>query len=201
MRADRLSAGAGRDAATLLVIGVHHEELAFGERVAATLAAGYQARALDVLRIPEGISGRHPRADERYRFELQHRAIYRQIRELLGGHRLLIDLHRGEDDGGACADVICSDDRLLDCMRAGSAGPGPARVRTVRLMRAGERLERGDNAARTIIPAEVWSSTALLFVGLEVYLPSQGMGAPADWRFAADLISDIIACAAGLAWD
>jgi hypothetical protein len=45
---------------------MHREELAFGERVAATLARGNQPRGLDVLRIPEGISGRQPRADQRY---------------------------------------------------------------------------------------------------------------------------------------
>jgi hypothetical protein len=204
----RLSAGAGHDAEALLVIGVHREELAFGERVAATLAEGDQPLALDLLRIPEGISGRHPRADQRYQFELQHRAIYQQIQELAGGHRLLIDLHRGEDDGGPCADVICSHDGLLDCMRArsaslrgGAAGSRPALVRTVRLIRAGEPLDRDSASARTVIPPEVWSSAELLFVGLEVYLPSQGMGCPADWGFAAGLISDIIDCAARLARD
>ena len=47
----------------VLVIGAHREELGFGERV----AEGLPRDLIEVYRIPEGISGRHPREDESFR--------------------------------------------------------------------------------------------------------------------------------------
>lgn len=41
---------------TLLVIGIHREELAFGRDV----VQGLEVEDLDVLEIPEGLSGRRP---------------------------------------------------------------------------------------------------------------------------------------------
>lgn len=64
-----------------VIIGVHREELAFGERV----AEGLDPRRISVLRIPEGISGRRPRADERLRYDASHREMYLQLLPLLKG--------------------------------------------------------------------------------------------------------------------
>ncbi|MCD6706526.1 MAG: hypothetical protein LT080_08755 [Thiobacillus sp.] len=49
----------------LLVVGIHREERGFGEAV----AAGLDRRLIDVLVIPEGLSGRHPRQDQRFYFD------------------------------------------------------------------------------------------------------------------------------------
>ena len=187
---------------TLLVIGVHREELAFGERVAAVLAERADLSGLELLRIPDGISGRHPRSDQLYRYELQHRAIYRQIHEVAGRHRLLIDLHQGADDAGPCADIICASSRLLECMNAQRARVSRQnsvsywdQVRTVQLTAHGQAAAPGAISARTVIPRDVWNSRNLLFVGLEVYLSAADVGRPEDWRFAARIITSIIECA------
>lgn len=60
---------------TLLVIGVHRTELAFGRAVAAALAPGQ----VDLLEIPEGLSGAHPRPDEVFRYQTLHSALYGQL--------------------------------------------------------------------------------------------------------------------------
>jgi hypothetical protein len=191
-----------RDTEALLVIGVHREELAFGERVAAVLAEREDLAGLKLLRIPEGISGQHPRSDQRFHYELLHRAIYRQIQETAGRYRLLIDLHGGEDDEGLCADVICGNPQLLQCVRqqvvTGSCRDFSShahRVRTVQLTRDSLAVAQGATAARTVIPPEVWDSPDFLFVGLEVYLPTQGAGRQQDWAFAAGWVKQIIHCA------
>lgn len=192
-------------AQALLVIGVHREELAFGECVAARLAECDALRRLDVLRITEGISGQRPRFDQRFHYEILHRALYRQIQKAAGRYRLLIDLHRGEDDEGPCADVISGDSRLLGCVRerTGEAAECPSRpheaaVRTVQLTGDGRDAHQGVMAGRTVIPQELWNSTDVLFVGVEVYLPTPGSGSQRDWEFSARLIEEIIRCSRGL---
>lgn len=192
------------DGQALLIVGIHREELPFGERVVAQLAETGGLSRIRVLTIPEGISGQHPRADQRFQYELQHRAIYRQIRELAVGHRLLIDLHRGEDDH-SCADVICADSRLLDCVgrrwegqRLSKAVVGhDERVRAVQLTADDASPGGSGVAGRTVIPADVWNNSDFLFVGLEVYVPTAGVGQAEDWRFAASLVESIVQCAGG----
>lgn len=199
MAAGRQAAEAAAGGGALLVIGVHREELAFGEGVAALLAGQGDLRGLEVLRIGDGITGRHPRSDQRYRYELQHRAIYRQIRERAVRYRLLIDLHRGDDDHGPCADVISADAGLLSCVRQRAAarlGAGGATLRTVQITADGRPPAAGATPAHTVIPPQVWDSHDFLFVGLEVYLPTAGSGGQRDWRFGADLVACIMACAA-----
>ena len=206
MPAGELGGSKDGDAGALLVIGVHREELAFGERVAAMLADSGDLPGLELLRIPEGISGRHPRSDQRFHYELQHRAIYRQIRELAGRYRLLIDLHRGSDDEGPCADVICADDRLLACVRKRLAetrdpdiAAGRERIRAVRLAPGGQVATNGAMCGRTVIPSDTWNNGEFLFVGLEVYLSADGVGRQEDWRFSARMIATIVACGRSLA--
>lgn len=97
----------------LPVIGAHREELAFGDRVAETLEAFNDVPPFSVLRIPEGLSGRHPRSDEVYRTDVRHRELYHQIKMKIGSRRLVIDLHRGFDGHRLCADIFSDDDHLL----------------------------------------------------------------------------------------
>ena len=87
----------------VVIIGAHREELEFGERVAEGLGP-----QISVLRIPEGISGHRPRPDEVFYYETRHRELYLQLRQQLRGrYKLAIDLHRGLNQPGRCADVYC----------------------------------------------------------------------------------------------
>ncbi len=149
---------------TLLVIGIHREELAFGQVVAAGLADA----PIDVLTIPEGLPGRHPRPDERFRHDTLHRELYLQLLPHARGRRLLIDLHSGIDPQGPGADIYCrAPERLV---RLGAAGAG--------------RFPSGS----TIILAEVWQNPHCLYVGLEIYLPAPGTGGAADQAYASALV-------------
>lgn len=189
----------------VLVIGVHREELAFGERVAEEL----NPQAVAVLRIPEGISGRRPRPDERFYYEARHREIYLQLLpQVKGRFRLMIDLHTGIDQFGRCADVYCGDAVLLSCIeqavtshsRGDEAVPA---VRIVPLMPREQRSARRAGESRnnepfgeTIIPPSVWDSEAFIYVGLEIYLTEDGAaGSPGDWAFAKRLVEAITGCA------
>lgn len=117
---------------TLVVIGIHREELAFGREVVRGLPIG----EVDVLEIPDGLSGRRPLPDQSFRYGTLHRALYLQLLPYLGpSHRLLIDLHSGFDDEGPSADLLCGDGGLrtrlhdiLDGMTVRAARAGPHRA-------------------------------------------------------------------------
>lgn len=101
-----------RRTSPVVVIGARREELGFGERVAEGLGPG-----IAVLRIPQGISGHRPRPDEVFYYETRHRELYLlQLRQQVRGrYKLVIDLHRGVNQPGRCADVYCRDPGLLRC--------------------------------------------------------------------------------------
>src|SRR5690606_5090834 len=108
----------------LLVIGIHREELAFGQ----TVVEGLNKDCLQVLTVPEGISGTRPLIDQQFTYETLHRALYLQLLpHVQGRHALLIDLHAGSDPAGPSADLICADISLRACMEAAIRGhPGLA---------------------------------------------------------------------------
>ena len=158
----------------LLVIGVHREELAFGEQVAARLADRSDLPALEVLRIPDGLSGRNPRDDERFRHAVAHGELYRQIRQIAGQRALVIDLHQGFDDAGPGADLYCGAAGLLIDLGARFAG---WRGRCIRLVNLTDRDPvPGAVPGRTVIPEDVWNSPNFGFVGVEIYLPAPRPG-------------------------
>jgi hypothetical protein len=190
----------------VLIIGAHREELAFGERVAEGLDSG-----IAVLRIPEGISGHRPRPDEVFYYETRHRELYLQLRQQIRGrYQLVLDLHRGLNQPGRCADVFCRDSSLLQCVhratqRRYGRDVGTSMVRSVRLASctSSGRPKIGADAAesakgplgRTVIPAGVWDNEDFLYVGIEVYLTGEGQGQPDDWGFARQLVRYTVACA------
>jgi hypothetical protein len=190
----------------VLIIGAHREELGFGERVAEGLDP-----PIAVLRVPVGISGRRPRPDEVFYYKTRHRELYLQLRhQVRGRYRLVIDLHRGLNQPGRCADVFCRDAALLRCLqlraqRRYGRETGTSLVRTVRLasrtgsgqpdMEADATESGKEPLGRTVIPAGVWDSEDFLYVGLEVYLGREGPGQEDDWEFARQLIRDTVACA------
>ncbi len=184
---------------TLLVTGIHREELAFGDRVAALM----DQERIQVLRIPEGISHSRTGTGDLFYYNTRHREIYLQLRQQVKSHyRLLIDLHSGLNDSGRCADLYCRDEPILQCVaeRSRQAGIGD-KLRTVKILADSESsvspVDRQDIevGARTSIPKQIWDDQVFVYVGLEVYLAEEGVGTEEDWRFACDLIETISACA------
>ena len=90
-----------------MVIGVHREELAFGDKVAEALDESRFA----LLRIAHGLSARRPRPDEQDRYLANHALLYHQIAERVEpSHRLLIDLHCRQCQPGeaaGCGFALC----------------------------------------------------------------------------------------------
>jgi hypothetical protein len=167
---------------TILVVGIHREERAFGELV----AQGIEHAGVSVLRIPEGLSGRHPRADQRFHYETLHRALYLQLLPyVLGHYRLLIDLHTGTDSLGPSADLISADGRFLDCLTQRALADDNVNERKLRFL----RLDDGRaSVTKTIIPARVWNNPAFLYLGLEIYLPDTARDLTAAAEFARRLV-------------
>jgi hypothetical protein len=183
---------------TLLVIGIHRDELAFGERVATLVEPAH----VDVLRIPHGIDQPRRGPGERFHSRTEHREIYLQLlQEVKGRYRRLIDLHHGFDPSGLSADVYCHDEAYLARLAARLDGRAAAqRVRLVRIASRGERDAGGggagvaDAVAATWIPDRVWRGRAPLYVGVEVYLPLERGQDGAGRAFAGELIEAIRAC-------
>ena len=185
-------------AETILVTGIHREELGFGDRVAALL----DNDRIHIMRIPRGIS--HARAGtggDLFYYNTRHREIYLQLRQQMKGrYRLLIDLHCGLNEAGRCADIYCRDERLLQCVseRAAQAGMD-ARIRMVKILADSESSQAAGSrdveaGARTAIPKQIWNDQGFTYVGLEIYLAEEGVGVDEDWRFARDLIETIRVC-------
>lgn len=185
-------------AATVLVTGIHLEELAFGDRVAELLGPG----EVDVLRIPQGVPQTRPAAGRQFYYDTRHRELYLQLQQQVKGrYRLLIDLHSGLDEGGPTADVFCHDGGLLRRLGARLRGmDGAGRVRPVRIVARDESGPRGgwqeDAAAGayTWIPRSIWDGGMPVYVGLEVYLREPGAGGRGDWQFAREMIELINGC-------
>lgn len=184
---------------TLLVTGIHHEELGFGDRVSALV----DPARLDVMRIPQGIPQTKKGPGEQFYSSAQHREIYLQLgQQVKHRYRLMIDLHRGLDETGRCADVFCHDEDFLRCLGARLQKlSGKSDIRLIHIMSPDSRgVELNDEKvadaeARTWIPSKISLSKFPLYVGLEVYLPTDSDGKEEDWEFAHLLISEIQACA------
>lgn len=167
----------------LLVIGIHREERAFGEAV----AAGMSRRDLDVLVVEDGLSGQRPRPDQRYRYDTLHGELYSQLpAQVAGRYGVLIDLHTGLDRSGPSVDLICADPARLAALPARF---GADRVRVVAL----GGPETGRPRAETVIPESVWRHPDFLYVGVEVFLPESGAGTQEQQAFARGLVEALAA--------
>lgn len=183
---------------TLLVIGIHCDELGFGDQVTALV----DPARVDVMRIPRGIPQARTGPGERFYSAAQHHEMYLQVhQQVKGRYRLMIDLHQGLDESGLSADVFSHDENFLRCL--GERFQKRAfknDVRLIHIASANDRNERpigesiADAEAKTWIPSEVWLKKSPLYVGLEVYLPTDDVGNEKDWEFAYTLISEIQAC-------
>ena len=200
----------------IIVIGIHREELAFGERVAELL----DGSGIDVLRIEQGLSGKNPVFDDLFYYTTQHQEIYLQLRQQIKKrYDLLIDLHSGINESGACAEIFCKHVDLLDCLKTVSKKcsdihcplSGPIRLTRIiedsgKIDDPAERNEEMDTKIReqeypfclTVIPQAVWASQDFIYVGLEIYLPRPDAGTMEDWRFTAEIVGSILKCGQSL---
>lgn len=178
-------------APVLVVIGIHREELAFGREVAAALAPD----EADVLEIPDGLSGRRPRPDQCFRYDLAHEALYLQLLpHMRGRHRLLVDLHVGADRDGPCADLMCGDVALAERLEAALVHGAPATGASANGVRV-IRLGAVDAIpTRTVIPERVWRNPAFLYLCMEIYLPDDGSARPQAVALARRLIGLAAQC-------
>lgn len=196
----------------IIVIGIHREELAFGERVAELL----EESGIEVLRIDQGLSGKNPIFDDLFYYTTQHQEIYLQLRQQIKKrYDLLIDLHSGINESGACADIFCKHVDLLNCLKTVSKKcsnircPLPGPIRLTRIIENSEEIDdtaegnketdtkirvQGYPVCLTVIPHAVWASKDFIYVGLEIYLPRPDAGTLEDWQFAAEIVECILKC-------
>jgi hypothetical protein len=196
-------------AEAVLVIGLHREELRFGEQVAKRLPR----TQIDLLRIEHGLSAKKPLYHQRFYYTTEHREIYLQLRRhIQPQHRLLIDLHAGVGEGLPRAEVYCHDLGLLDRLASRLAAPSAAchayreQVRLVRIVteeaEPALRHERpavdpdrpGYTVCRTLIPEAVWRNERFCYVGVEVYLRKPQTGEKRDWELGRELIAILVDC-------
>lgn len=183
---------------TLLIIGVHLEEVAFGKRV----AEGLEEQGVHVFCVEHGLSRDGHRYSSFYR-EAFLRELYLQIHQQVQGKFLLvIDLHAGIHEEGPAADIYCKEVRLLDALcgiwKATGSDPYRLTSREIRLFqivrnstKRGDVLKTGYPVCRSFIPETVWQGSRYLYVGLETYLRKPGEGSPEDWQFTRQIISFI----------
>ncbi|WP_333874955.1 hypothetical protein [Methylobacter sp.] len=175
----------------LLLIGIHREELAFGLAV----AEGLDPTQVAVLTIPEGISGQRPQADQQFRYETLHRALYLQLLpHVLDHYQLLIDLHTGFDPLGPSADLICADAALrarLEVAIRDNTGTAKRNIRVISLGTGATSIY-----ARTVIPRQIWGNPAFNYVGMEIYLPEPVEGQEVAQKLARELVGITANCAA-----
>lgn len=193
--------GREEQARAVLIIGVHREELDFGDRVSEGLDSG----RIEILRIPRGLPARRPSQEDAFYYRTNHQELYLQmLPQIRGRYRLVIDLHCGINEPGPCADLFSADAALLDCVCSASLGcndNGPDQVRAVLLgdtdppgQTADSRLLR----AHTIIPEPIWNNPELTYLGLEIFMPVIGVDDPAARALAQGLIDSIVGCATDL---
>lgn len=105
-----MSGSTDREFQTLLIIGVHREELSFGRRVAAAL----ESSGIRLLSVEHGMPrDRYRRGDFYHDTCLPE--LYLQIHQQIQGRNdLVIDLHTGVDDKGRLAEIYCHEAGLPD---------------------------------------------------------------------------------------
>lgn len=184
------------DMRTLVVIGVHREELAFGDQV----ALGLDGQMIDVLRIPRGLSARRPRADQLATYRARHARLYEQICDHLQPiHGIVIDLHCsiGADP---VMDIICANAGYLatlqECCKH-AEGLQDAIVRTIQMVSDDDIHEHEDVESgsqlfmKPDLPSSIWKARRPLYIGLEIYLQEEGAGICQDWQRSQSLIQII----------
>jgi len=180
---------------TALVVGIHKEELAFGQQVARLM----EGNGVHIVMIDNGLS--HDRSYYRSGFyhSTAHREMYLQLHQQLIQKKvaLVIDLHTGINETGRCADILSANtillkkiDLLLDKVEKHTfSAPGEERLYEITLIDEKKKdMNDSFSACHTIIPQKIWDSREYTYAGLEIYLRDAGEGFTSDWEYAAGLI-------------
>ena len=183
---------------TLLVTGIHREELAFGDHVCEQVDRGQ----IDVMRVPEGVSHARDGTGDEFYYTTKHREIYLQLRQQIRReYKLVIDLHCGKGGQGLYAELFCHDTHLMGCLtKQLSERSLENNVRLIEIIAehkaqpGGAVVKLEDPKARTWIPQSVWDGRDFCYVGLEVYLQDGERGSPREWQFTCELIEMIMEC-------
>lgn len=198
----------------VLVIGIHREELAFGEKVADIL----KFSALDVIKIKHGLSSKKPIHDDLFYYTTRHSELYLQLcQQVKRKYNLLIDLHTGVNDTGRCADIFSKSISLLDGLQntvqniTSKNSLQPRKIKLIQIIEDAIDLDRPImekvrknvskneyDVCHTVIPQAVWSNKYFMYAGVELYLQKPGEGKEEDWRFAAEIIMNIHKCGEAL---
>ncbi|HHD56419.1 MAG TPA: hypothetical protein ENK89_01920, partial [Desulfobulbaceae bacterium] len=150
------------DQRPVLVIGIHREELGFGSMVAKQLVS----EDIDLIRIDKGLSHEKSWYRSGFYHSAAHREMYLQLHQQLKGKtHFVIDLHTGINEAGRCADILCSDIRMLrfmqeklDAITSHPLSP-PGEERLYQIIEPDTRPSKGERffpACHTIIPMSVW---------------------------------------------
>lgn len=176
-------------AKALLVVGIHREERAFGEAV----ASGLDHTLFDVLVIPDGLSGKRPRPDQRFHFDTLHRALYQQLLPYVSGHYpLLVDLHTGVNEQAFCIDVFCREPARLKQLLAQEQQQTPrVPLRAVQMRQAGEHAAGIVPVAETVIPPTLWRNPNFAYFGMEAFLTAPGSGTSNEQQFTRTLLEQL----------
>lgn len=170
-------------APVLLVIGIHREELAFGRAV----AEGLDQQKVQVLTVPEGLSGKRPLRDQQFKYNTLHQALYQQLLPSIRcRHALLLDLHTGSDPAGPSADLICADAIWRDRLAFEIAARPALAAQNLRIVPLGTETEFPH--AHTVIPKQIWNNPEFTYLGMEIYLPETAAGQTAGQTLAKSLV-------------
>lgn len=184
-----------------LVIGIHHRELEYGQKVADLLIDSN----IQMLRIDEGLPQQMEYGGKSFYYSTYLREIYLQVHQQIKNKiDLLIDLHTGINEAKRCADIYCNNIRLLDSVHDLLAkkdtnkrfpDSGPVHFIQITDKDTGNEEGRQSPVCHTTIPRLVWTADEYRYVGLEIYLQDPGKGKEADWRYGSRLINTILKAA------
>lgn len=178
---------------TLIVIGVHKEELAFGEHVAERL----DHSQFELLHIANGLSAKRPTPEELEQYLANHTSLYKQIgAHIKPYHRLMIDLHcRRKAD--VDADIFCADRQILDRVQSHCQTRGLVNLRSIQMISDRDAVSIAQDQsperlyAKPELPECVWRAQDYCYVGLEIYIGQEGSGEQKDWLFTIKLLETI----------
>ena len=190
-------------ARTVLVVGVHQRERDYGQNVARILSDS----DIKMLCIDKGLPQKTEFDGNPLYYSAYLREIYLQLhQQIKKKFGLMIDLHTGINETERCADIFCSDTKLLDkidkLLRKNTnndfSDDGP-----IHLIKITEKTSRKKNIRRkkpqniypichSGIPKCVWKTNKYLYIGLEIYLQNPGKGTEKDWRYGSWLINTIL---------
>ena len=183
---------------TGLVIGIHKKELDFGRQVAANLPE----TDIKIVQIDQGLPQQESFNGRGYYYSTFHREIYLQVHQQVKNKiDLMIDLHTGINESGRCADIFCSDERLLSRIKKTlnkskvNLSENSQAVRLFEITTVSSEKHAASSSfpvCHTIIPGCIWESAPYSYVGLEIYLQEPGKGKQDDWHYGAGLVEVII---------